>query len=166
MSEPIYDPNDRPLDILRYRQYQRDQGEDCTESTEPVTVNIHLEGPWYCLPKTFPTDPDSASPKDNICKTQNDWIKQIKDRGGLSWSSSQSYWILFFTELTGYNSQQECEQNCQKRWFCNDADEECELLDVQNPDGSYRPGLNYVLKEECEQNCPTSEPPSETPSPS
>lgn len=157
MSEPTYNENDTPLDKLRYRKYKKDQGEDCTQSTEPITVNVRLFPPYetyFCLSKTFPNNLDPELPKDTTCKKMRDWLKNIP-------LIQQPYWILFFAELTGYDSQQECEQSCQKRWFCNNDDEECELLDLYNEDGSLRNGLNYPLKETCEDNCPT-----ETPSPS
>jgi hypothetical protein len=167
MSEPIYDENDTPLDKLRYRKYKKDQGEDCTESTEPTVVNVYLVEPsekYFCLPKTFPTDLDAELPKDSMCKTESEWVELIKERiPGLT-PVGLLYWTFFFRELrelSGYDSQQECEQSCQKRWFCNNNDEECELLDLYNEDGSLKTGPYYPSKEQCEDNCPT-----ETPSPS
>ena len=168
-NEPIDDVNDTPLDRSRYKQWQKENGEECVKATTPVAFNINslpLGEKYFCLPKTFPTDLDGAGPKDTMCKKGSEWIEQVKEKVPGLTPIGLSYWILFLRELTGYASQQECEQNCQKRWFCNNNDEECELLDAQNEDGSFRPGPFYTSKEECEDNCPTAEPPSETPSPS
>jgi len=145
MSEPTYNENDTPLDKLRYRKYQKEQGNDCVEKTEPTIVDIILGLKWYCVPSSFP---DIYAEQDRVCKKLSPIIYPE---------------LLFLDEGSSvgpHDTEEECNGNCEQRWFCSEDTGECELQNRINEDGSLKP-VGYSTEEECNANCPT---PTESPS--
>lgn len=72
----------------------------------------------------------------------------------------------YFSEydITIYNSLEECEENCGKKWYCV----EYECVQILEGDPSVEGLTGYDTAEECAENCeiPTETPPSPTPTPS